>query len=255
MGKVEAYYKDMLAREGAMLFSLIDPDKSPLEAGAQIAAKSAEGGADVILVGGSIGAQGSVLDESVKMIKEAAPNIPITLFPGSIAGFSQFADAIYFMHMLNSRDIYWLSTAQVQSAPFIARTKVEPIPTAYLVLEPGRAVGWVGNANLVPRDRPDLAAACALAARFSGSHVFITDSGSGAPDPAPLPLISAVSKACGSDMMYFLAGGVRTPQQAQDSIAAGAHGIHVGTAFEEGDVLEKVRTIRKAVKDAGKKRV
>lgn len=255
MGKIEAYYRDILAREGAMLFSLIDPDKTPMEKGAQIAAKSAEGGADVILVGGSIGAQGSVLDESVKLIKEAAPNIPVTLFPGSIAGFSQYADAIYFMHMLNSRDIYWLSTAQIQSAPFIARTKVEPIPTSYLVLEPGRAVGWVGNANLVPRDRPDLAAACALAARFSGSHVFITDSGSGAPDPAPLPLISAVAKASGPEMMYFLAGGVRTPKQAEDSIAAGAQGIHVGTAFEEGDVLTKVRLIRESIKSAGKKRV
>lgn len=255
MRKIEAHYRDVLAREGAMLFSLIDPDKTPLERGAKIAKQSMEGGADVILVGGSIGAQGSMLDDTVKMIKEAAPNLPVTLFPGSIAGFSSFADAIYFMHMLNSRDVYWLSTAQIQAAPFIARTNVEPIPTAYLVLEPGRAVGWVGNANLLPRDRPDLAAACALAARFSGSRVLITDSGSGAPDPAPLPIISAVSKACGHEVMYFLAGGVRTPKQATDSILAGAHGIHVGTAFEEGDVLKKVRAMHDAIKSAGKKRV
>ncbi len=252
--KIESYYRDILSRDGAMLFSLIDPDKTPLDQGAKIAKQSAEGGADVILVGGSIGAQGSVLDETVKRIKESAPNLPVTLFPGSIAGFSQYADAIYFMHMLNSRDVYWLSTAQIQAAPFIARTKVEPIPTAYLVLEPGRAVGWVGNANLVPRDRPDLAAACALAARFSGSHVLITDSGSGAPDPAPLPLITAVSKACGEEMMYFLAGGVKTAKQAEESISSGAHGIHIGTAFEEGDVLKKVRELRQAIKSSGRKR-
>lgn len=255
MGKIEQYYRQTLSNDGAMLFSLIDPDKSPLEKGATLAKASAEGGADVILVGGSIGAQGAILDQTISMIKESAPNLPVVLFPGSIAGFSAAADAIYFMHMINSRDVYWLSTAQIQSAPFIARTNVEPIPTSYLVLEPGRAVGWVGNANLVPRDRSDLAAACALAAKFSGSHVLITDSGSGAPDPAPLPLISAVSKACSGEVMYFLGGGVRSPKQAEDSIKAGADGIQVGTAFEEGNVLNKIKEMRNAIKSAGKLKV
>jgi len=255
VGKIEKHYRDVLEREGAMLFSLIDPDKTPLEKGAAIAAKSSQGGADVILVGGSIGAQGSVLDDTIKMIKEAAPNLPVTLFPGNISGFSNYADAVYFMHMLNSRDVYWLSTAQIQAAPVVAKSKVEPIPTAYLVLEPGRAVGWIGNANLLPRDRPDLAAACALAARFSGSRVLITDSGSGAPDPAPLPIISACAKACGSEVMYFLGGGVRSAKQAEEVIEAGCRGIQVGTAFEEGDLLKKIKEMRKAIKDAGRKRV
>ena len=124
-----------------------------------------------------------------------------------------------------------------------------------MVLEPGRAVGWIGNANLVPRDRADLAAACALAAKYMGAHILITDSGSGAPEPAPLPLVEAVAKACGNDLMYFLAGGVRTPKQATDVISAGCHGIHVGTAFEAGDVAKKVKEMAKAVHDAGKKRV
>ncbi len=237
-----------------MLFALIDPDKTPLEKGASIAAKSAEAGADVILVGGSIGAQGVALDETIKLIKESSGAAPVVLFPGNISGVSQYADAVYFMHLLNSRDAYWLSTAQIQAAPVVARSGIEPLPTAYVVLEPGRAVGWIGNANLVPRDRPDLAAACALAARFSGSRFLITDSGSGAPDPAPLPLVSAVAKACGDDVLYFLGGGVRTPKQAGDVIAAGCQGVQVGTAFEEGDLTHKVRAMCDAVKAAGKKR-
>ncbi|MEK6923801.1 MAG: geranylgeranylglyceryl/heptaprenylglyceryl phosphate synthase, partial [Candidatus Micrarchaeota archaeon] len=72
VGKVEKYYRDVVSREGAMLFALIDPDKTPLEKGASIAAKSAEAGADVILVGGSIGAQGVALDETIKLIKESS---------------------------------------------------------------------------------------------------------------------------------------------------------------------------------------
>jgi phosphoglycerol geranylgeranyltransferase len=157
--------------------------------------------------------------------------------------------------MLNSRDVYWLSTAQIQAAPVVYRMHIEPIPTSYIVLEPGRTVGWIGNANLVPRDRPDLAFSCALAAKYSGSHVVITDSGSGAPEPAPMEMIAAVAKACAKDLLYFYAGGIRTPEQASGIISSGADGIQIGTAFEEGDIRKKIRDMVKAVKDAGKKKV
>ncbi len=239
-----------------MLFSLIDPDKLPLEKGAAVAKASYEGGADVILVGGSIGVQGSALDDTVKMIKDSAPGLPVVLYPGSPGGLTPEADAVYFMQMLNSKDVYWLSTAQIQAAPVVARMKIEAIPTSYVIIEPGRAVGWIGNANVVPRDRADLAAACALAAKYLGARVFITDSGSGAPSPAPNEMISAIAKACGDEMLYFYAGGVKNAEHAANVIRAGAHGLHVGNAFEEAEGgMSKVRKIADAVHAEGKKRV
>jgi phosphoglycerol geranylgeranyltransferase len=253
-GKTERYYAEKMASQGAMLFSLIDPDKSYLEHGVAIAKESYENGADVILLGGSIGAQGAQLDETARMIQEEV-SVPLVLFPGNISGLTPYADAVYFMHMLNSRDVYWLSTAQIQAAPVIQKMKIEAIPTTYVVLEPGRAVGWIGNANLVPRDRPDLAAACALAAKYSGSHVIITDSGSGADEVPPLELISGVSKACNKELFYFYAGGVRTPSQAGQVIAAGADGIQVGTAFEAGKIGEKIKKMSEAIRKEGKKHV
>ena len=253
IGKVEKYYREKLAGEGALICSLIEPDKNFMEKGAAIAKKSLEAGADAILIGGSIGAQGNVLDETVRLIKEQV-TIPVVLFPGNISGLTGYADAVYFMHLLNSRDVYWLSTAQIQAAPVVAKMGIEAIPTTYLVLEPGMAVGWVGNANLVPRNRPDLAAACALAARFTGSHVIIADSGSGAPTPAPTTLTASIAKACG-DVIFFSAGGVRTPQQATAQIKAGAHGIQVGTAFESGAIYSKMKRMVAAVKAEGRKRV
>ena len=253
-GKVEKYYADKIEKQGAMLFSLIDPDKTYLEKGVSVAKASAENGADAILVGGSIGAQGAMLDDTVKMIKEEV-NVPVVLFPGNISGLTPYADAVYFMYMLNSRDVYWLSTAQIQAAPVVARMRIEAIPTAYVVLEPGRTVGWIGNANLVPRERPDLAAACALAAKYNGAHVLITDSGSGADVDPALAIVKEVSKACNNELFYFYAGGVRTPEQAGQVIANGAHGIQVGTAFEEGKISEKIGKMAEAVRKEGKKRV
>jgi phosphoglycerol geranylgeranyltransferase len=253
-GKVERYYAEKISSQGAMLFSLIDPDKTYLEHGVSIAKTSYESGADAILIGGSIGAQGSQLDETTRMIKEEV-SIPVVLFPGNISGLTPYADAVYFMHMLNSRDVYWLSTAQIQAAPVVQKMKIEAIPTTYVVLEPGRAVGWIGNANLVPRDRPDLAAACALAAKYSGSHVLITDSGSGAEPSPPIDIIKGVSAACNKELFYFYAGGVRSDKQAVEVIAAGADGIQVGTAFEDGKIGEKIKKFSEAVRKEGKRRV
>lgn len=253
-GKVERYYAEKLDSQGALLFSLIDPDKSYLERGVAIAKESYENGADVILIGGSIGAQGSQLDETARMIREEV-SIPVVLFPGNISGLTPYADAVYFMHMLNSRDVYWLSTAQIQAAPVVQKMKIEAIPTTYVILEPGRAVGWIGNANLVPRDRPDLAAACALAAKYSGSHVIITDSGSGAEPTPPIEIIRGVAAACNKELFYFYAGGVRTPQQGAEVIGAGADGIQVGTAFEEGKIGDKIRKFADALHKEGKKKI
>lgn len=252
---VEKYYRELLAEQGALLFSLIDPDKLSTIECADIAKDSYESGADAILVGGSIGAQGTVLDNAVKAIKEAVNrSIPVTLYPGSPGGITKYADAVYFMQMLNSRDVYWLSTAQIQGAPVVARAGIEAIPTTYVILEPGRAVGWIGNANLVPRERGDLAAACALAAKFLGSHVFITDSGSGAPEPAPREMLSAISRVCKDDLLYFYAGGIKNAEQAGACIEAGAHGVHVGNAFEKRDA-SKMKRMADAVHSAGRKRV
>ncbi len=255
IGKTEKYYHEKLESQGAMLFSLIDPDKIYLERAVALAKESYENGADVILLGGSIGAQGSQLDETTRMIKEEV-SIPVVLYPGNVSGLTQYADAVYFMHMLNSRDVYWISTALIQAAPVVHKMKIEAIATTYLIIEPGRAVGWIGNANLIPRDRPDLAAACALAAKYSGSHVVITDSGSGAEiDNPPYDLIKGVAAACNREMFYFYGGGVRTPQAGAQVIASGADGIQVGNAFEDAKIGDKIKKFAEAIRKEGKKRV
>ncbi len=253
MGRVEKYYSEKYSKDGALFFALIDPDKLSDEKGVKAAKQSEEAGADAILIGGSIGAQGRVLDDTTKKIKETV-DIPLVLYPGSPAGLTEYADAVYFMQMLNSRDVYWLAGAQIQSAPVVERMKLEAIPTTYLVLHPGKAVGWMGNANLIPQERGDLAYACALAARYMGSRVVITDAGSGSPTIPPKEFFTAVKAACTNEVFYFYGGGVRTPEQARHVISAGADGVQVGNAFEETN-LDKMKKLVKAVKEEGKKRV
>jgi phosphoglycerol geranylgeranyltransferase len=255
-GTVERYIRKKIETDGAMLFTLIDPDSTPFEQGAKLAEIAYEAGSDAILVGGSIGAQGMILDKTTKLIRERV-DVPIILFPGSVGNATHYADAIYFLFLLNSRDIYWVSTAQIQGAPVVKRLGLEPIPTAYIVIEPGRSVGWISNANLIPRDKPDLAAATALAGEYMGARVVISDSGSGAPTPASVEMIKAIKSQL--TIPYFYGGGCKTPEQAKEIIKAGADGIQIGTAFEkEGDMersREKVRKMVKAIKEAGEEKM
>ncbi len=255
-GKVEKYMRKRIKEDGAILLALIDPDKQPFEKGAKMAEIAYECGADVILVGGSIGAQGIILDKTTKLIRDKV-DIPILLFPGNIGTITPYADAIEFMFLMNSSDVYWLSTAQIQSAPIIKKMGLEVIPTAYIILEPGQAAGWVSQANLIPHNRPDLAAATALAGEYVGVHMIVMDSGSGAPEPVAPEFIATVKKYISIPLIY--GGGCRTPEQVRELVKAGADGIQIGTAFElvekdEEKAREKIKAMVKAVKDGGEEK-
>ena len=243
IGKTEKYLLERLEDKKVLIFVLIDPDKQPLEKGLEIAKLAGDKGADVITIGGSIGVQGDILDNTVKMIKEEV-DLPVILFPGNVGGLTKYADALFFMRMLNSRDIYWVSTAQILAAPLVKRIGIEAIPTGYIILEPGRAVGWVGNANLIPRDRGDLAAATALSAEYSGNRWIIFDSGSGAEKPPSPQFMKIITSIVSIPIIY--GGGIKTTEDVENLIRSGVKGLHIGTAFElKKDIETKMEKIIK----------
>ncbi len=253
--KVDKYIHDVISREGASLFVLIDPcDHSSEEKAAKTAQEACDGGADVILVGGSIGAQGSLLDDTTRMIKEKV-NVPVVLFPGNIATVTPYADGIYFMSLLNSRNPYWISQAQTLAAPIIKKMNIESLPVGYIVVEPGGTVGWVGDVNIVPRDKPQIAASLALAGELMGSKYIITDVGSASKvGPVPNEMIKVVSSTI--SVPYIIAGGIRTPKQAGDAIKYGGDILQVGTAVEnKHNAKDIVSSLAKEIKREGKKKV
>ena len=254
MGKIETYIKEGIAKKGGLLFALIDPVdyRSPKEA-ISAGVSASESGADVVLIGGSMGAQGELLDQVTKGIKDQS-SVPVVLFPGNIGTVTKYADAVYFMSLLNSRNPYWISQAQMLAAPMVKKMGIEALPVGYIVIEPGGTVGWVGDANLVPRDKPSIAAALALSAEMSGSRIVLTDSGSNPKTGhMPLEMITAVSRVL--SVPYIVGGGVKTPKEAASVISAGAGAVQVGTALEAGgDLKKKVSELAFAIHEAGKKK-
>lgn len=245
MGKTEKYINSIIESGKGVFMGLIDPDKQDPEKGVELAKIMYEGGADVILIGGSIGAQGTVFNETARLIKENV-GIPLMIFPGNVSAVTEYADSIYFMSLINSKNPYWITGAQSLGAPMIKQSRIEPIPTAYMVFEPGETVGRVGEANLLPRDKPDLAIAYSLAAKYLGMRFAILESGSGAPEHVPVDIVKAIRNVC--DLKLIIAGGVKTPEQARALIEAGANCIHIGTKIEEdAHPLRRVREFAKAI--------
>lgn len=251
--KIKKYVDDELSKKGALLFALIDPlDYKTLEDAIKTAKKADEADADVILIGGSTGVQGLILDEVTKRIKETVSK-PVVLFPGNIGTVTRYADAVYFMSMLNSRNSYWISEAQMLAAPIVKQYGIEPLSVAYAVVEPGGTVGWVGDSRLIPRDKPKIAAAYGLAAQYMGFNFFITDAGSNpASGHVPIEMVKEVSSTI--DIKYIVAGGIRKPEEAKKIAQAGADIIQVGTYLEREGSREKIEAIVRALREGAKER-
>lgn len=244
---MEAHLQEIINKEGKVHLTLIDPASQTPEKAAEIALAAVKGGTDAIMIGGSTGASGILLDETVIKIKEKVA-VPTILFPGSSAGLSRYADAVFFMSLLNSRDIGYVVTNQVLGAPLVYRSQIEPISMAYIIVEPGGTVGWVGDAKLIPRKKPEIAVAYALAGKYLGMHYTYLEAGSGADTPVNPEMIGAVKHVLGENKL-IVGGGIRNAEMAKLCASAGADMIVTGTIVEEvSDVTSKVAELVVAIK-------
>jgi len=247
IGRAEEVIRRAVEASGSAHLTLIDPDSQVPEEAAAMARAALEGGTDGIMVGGSIGASGSCLESTVHAIKETV-DLPVILFPSGTAGLCPGADAVFFMSLLNSRSSSYLIENQALGAPLVYRYGLEPIPMAYIVVEPGGTVGWVGDAKMIPRRKPELAVAYALAGKFMGMRLVYLEAGSGADDPVPAEMVRAVKRAVG-DVMVVVGGGINSGSQAALLARAGADIIVTGTAVERcSDVTAFVRELSGAIK-------
>lgn len=245
-GRVELLLASAVAERGAGHLTLIDPDSQSPRQAAAMALAAAKGGTDAIMVGGSVGAAGILLHETVREIRELT-DLPVILFPSSVAGLCENADAVFFMSLLNSRSPAYIVENQALGAPLILRYGLEPIPMAYIIVEPGGTVGFVGDARLIPRRKPELAAAYALSAKFMGMRMVYLEAGSGADSPVPADMVALVKKLLG-DVLLIVGGGIRSGEAAAELVAAGADLIVTGTGVEKSqDVTSFVFELTKSI--------
>ncbi len=229
-----------LSRRAAHL-GLIDPDRQSPEDAGELARAFQRAGSDGVMVGGSTGVDPRITDETVLAIRRSC-SLPTILFPAGAACLSRYADAIFFMSLLNSRDRRFLIGEQARGAPLIKRFGLESIPMGYIIFEPGMRAGEVGRAELVSRGDAKQAVEYALAAELFGMSCVYLESGSGAPEPLPASTVRAVARSL--TIPVIVGGGITRPSHARELVRAGADIIVTGTVAEytrgESGVLSEI---------------
>lgn len=230
-----------------MHMTLIDPAKQPPRLSGQMAARASRAGSDAIMVGGSTGVTQENLDETVEQIKRNC-KLPVIYFPSGANAISKKCDAIYFMSMLNSRNVRNITGEHSKGAPIIKKLGIEPISMGYVIVEPGMRVGEVGEADLVRRGDLSTLVGYAITTEFFGMDLLYLEAGSGAPEPVPIEMVKAARESV--DIPIVLGGGIVTPEQAARIAAAGADIIVTGTLVENGASEERLKMLVDAVHGA-----
>lgn len=243
MEKIYDIIKSYKNRKG--YFCLIDPDKSTPEISADNAGIFEKNGADAILVGSSIMLNDN-FDETIRQIKEKV-KIPVIIFPGKFNFVSKYADAILLLSMVSSRNPDLLISEQVRSAPLIKKYNLESIGTGYMLIESGSltSVQYMSNSLPIPRNKPDIAVAHALAAEFLGMKTIYLEAGSGAKNYVPEKLIIEVKKNI--TIPLIVGGGIRNPETARKVAQAGADIVVTGTIHENGIDQKLIREFAEAI--------
>ena len=244
-GRVEKYLLEKIKAEGSIHMTLVDPEKMTPYQAAQVGESSKTNGTSAIMIGGSTFVSQAHLDAVIKAIKRNV-KIPIILFPNNITGISRYADAIWFMSLLNSVDPYFLIGAQILAAPLVKKYGLEPISMGYIILGEGGTAGIIGKAIPVPYSKPELTVAHALAGQYLGMRFIYLEGGSGAKDPVPPEMIRMVKQAI--NIPLIVGGGIRTREQALTAASAGADIIVTGNVIESTGGKQKVSEIIDGVK-------
>ena len=243
--KTYNYLLNNIKTKGAAYLVLLDPDKLPITKIAPFIRHCEKSGVDGFLIGGSLMISGD-LDSFIEVVK-VETLLPLIIFPGSINQISSIADAILFLSVISGRNSEHLIGKHVTASPLIKRANIEPISTGYILVESGvtTTAVYMSGSLPVPRNKPEIAAATALAGEYLGMKFIYLEAGSGAQDSVPDEMVKAVSKEC--SIPIIVGGGIRTPQAARKKVDSGASIIVTGNFFENENNWDLIKEFASAV--------
>ena len=209
-----------IKEKGAAYLVLLDPDKLSENKLAGFLKHCEKSGVDGLLIGGSLMVNGD-FESFIEKVK-VNTTLPSIIFPGSITQVSSFADAILFLSVVSGRNPEHLIGKHVLAAPSIKKSGIEPISTAYILVESGATTTaiYMSGSLPVPRNKPEIAAATALASEYLGMKLIYLEAGSGADNSVPNEMVKAVSDQC--SIPVIVGGGIRNPQAAREKVENGA---------------------------------
>lgn len=227
------------------VFALFDPDRLLLDDVKEKAKFVTEQGVRAILIGSSLLVSPDFA-KFVALVKEGTDR-PVILFPGGAHQVSKEADAIFFLSLLSGRNPEFLIGEQVKAVFLIKSFGIEVIPVGYILIESGgyTSAEYISNTKPIPRTKPEIVVAHALAGEYLGMKFIYLESGSGARLPVPVEVVREVKKNITTPLI--VGGGMRSIEDACKIIDAGADFIVLGSIIERSP--NKFKEIMKILKE------
>lgn len=212
---------------------LIDPDKTEKLPALLAHAKTSP--PDFFFIGGSLLSENN-LEDCIAQIR-ATTKVPVFLFPGNEMQLSAAADALLLLSVISGRNPELLIGRHVAAAGAIRASKLEVIPTGYILVESGAptAVSYMSNTQPVPRTKNSIAAITALAGEQLGMKMIYLEAGSGAMLPVTTSMIATVKNTI--SIPLITGGGLKTAEEIAERFAAGADVMVAGNILEENPGL------------------
>jgi putative glycerol-1-phosphate prenyltransferase len=243
--KIYNYLLNTISTKGAAYLILIDPDKISHDKLPVFVKHCQKSGVDAFLLGGSL-MMNDHFEDFILTVKKNC-TIPTIIFPGGVNQVSPNADAILYLSVVSGRNPEHLIGKHVLAAPFVKQAGIEPISTGYILIESGlvTTVQYVSGSQPIPRNKPEIAAATALAAEYLGMRLIYLEAGSGAHQTVPNEMVQAVSNYCSVPLV--VGGGIRNAAEAGEKVRCGAKIIVTGNYFEDENNWDQIKEFAEAV--------
>ena len=239
------YLLKTVSSKGAAYLILLDPDKISDDKLSSFVRYCEKSNVDGFLVGGSL----LMNDDFKGFIEQVKANtkLPVIIFPGDVNQIYRPADAILYLSVVSGRNPEHLIGKHVLAAPIIKKLNIEPISTGYIIVESGTktTAEYFSGSAPVPRNKPEIAAATALASQYLGMKLIYLEAGSGADNSVPNEMVKAVSSYC--DIPVIVGGGIKNPRMAREKVDNGAKIIVTGNFFENENNWNLIKDFADAI--------
>lgn len=239
------YLLNTISKRGGVYLVLIDPDKTGIKSLPKFCKQCENNGVDGFLVGGSLIINGDI-HNVISIIKDNS-KLPVIIFPGSVNQIDKNADALLYLSLISGRNAEHLIGKHVIAAPHLKKANLEVLSTGYILVESGNqtTAEYISGTKPIPRNKPEIAAATALAGEYLGMKLIYLEAGSGAELSVPNEMIKIVTQAC--SITVIVGGGIRDAQTAREKVQSGASIIVTGNHFEDEGNWSKLKEFADAV--------
>lgn len=219
----------LFKQDKKQIATLIDPDKADVISLKKLVEATAS--ADFYFIGGSLLNEDNI--EKIILALKQLTSKPVIIFPGNGMQICDKADAILLLSLISGRNPELLIGQHVQFASILKNSGLEIISTGYILIDGGKptSVSYISNTTPIPNNKPEIAAATAIAGTQLGLKCIYLEAGSGAEIVISTDCINMVKAQI--DVPLIVGGGIKSKAQIQAAFNAGADIVVIGNALEK----------------------